>query len=171
MIELPTSPEQVEAVIRESVAQRVRQIEGTGHVFTRLRLIASKQAYVEMLGVQTTDDETEIICTFIDFAGIEETFRGCEEDPIYKLLYSVRLVHEFEDERADGSCSAKDFAATVMRLRQALLRDRDLGVARVYAEGLSQQGRARLEFDGETYTGAVAHVADFILKVEVTPYG
>lgn len=168
---LPEEYEEIESAVREAVAAKCASVEGIGHVFPRRFLVTGKQQYVEMLGIANdATGDIEIQCCFVEFAGFEDTERGCDEAPNFYLLYSIRPVLEFVDGRADGSNSSDDYARLVMRLRAAFLVERRLGFAsRVYHDPLKQTRRVALEDDA--LTGVFGHTSAYLLRVEVTPYG
>jgi hypothetical protein len=158
-----------ELLVRELVAEKCRSVEGVGHVFSKRFYITGKPQYVEMLGVQGEEDgNIEVRCLFVEFLGYEDTLKGCDDAPVYRLVYGMRAVQEFIDERADGSNSSNEFAAFVMNLRNAFLRERNLGWPdRLYHVPLVMLDRVRI--DDDELTGAFGHIAPFQLKVEVVP--
>ncbi len=168
MLPLPPTGAEVESLVRAQIAQRVAAIAGIGRCFTETFLVSGKQQFVERFGIEATDGETEARYALAEFAGFEDTPRGCDEDPHYYLVYRLRAVFEFA-ERANGSCSADDVAGFVMRLREAFLRARDLGVERIICEPLVMTKQVTLEEDN--LTGIWGYVAGFRVKVEVVSYG
>lgn len=171
MPEFPSTDAEIEALVRELVAEKARSVEGAGHVFTTPFYISGKQQYVATLGIENdVDGDVEVRCLFIEFTGFEDTPAGCDEAPHYYLVYALHAVQEFVAEREDGSNSANDFAAFVMNLRARFLTGRDLGFPeRLRHEALTQEDRAALEDD--PYTKVFGHTAPFTLKVKVVPNG
>ncbi len=164
---LPTTAAEIELMVRELLADKSRAVAGVGHVFTKRFYIVGKQQYVEKLGIENAPDgDIKVRCLFIEFVGYEDTAKGCDEAPVFNLVYSFRAIHEFEDERADGSCSSDDFAAFVMNLRAAFLPARHLGFPdNLYHTPLLMPDRIRI--DEDELTGAFGHIAPFVLKVEL----
>ena len=168
MPEFPESDAEIEALVRSLVADKSRDVEGVGHVFTERFYIVGKQQYVEKLGKESqTDGDVEVRCLFVEFVGYEDTGKGCDDAPIYYLVYSLRAFQEFV-EREDGSSSSKEFPKFVMNLRAKFLKGRDLGFPeRLRHENLKPTAPIRI--DDDDLTGAFGHLALFTLKVEVVP--
>src|SRR5215203_478866 len=151
MPELPETGAAVEALVRGLIETKSGTVQGVGNVFRKPFYVSGKQDYVQKLGVGNGDGNFEVRYLFIDWAGWENTDRGCDENPIYILLYTLRVGHEFVHERSDGSSSAEDFAALCMSLRDAYLTGRDLGYSeRLYHEQLSLAEEVALHDDPHT---------------------
>ncbi|MET0646383.1 MAG: hypothetical protein ABW208_07155 [Pyrinomonadaceae bacterium] len=171
MPEFPDTAAEIEVMVRGLVADKVRAVDEARPVFTQRFYVSSKLTYVEKLGVENeADGNVEVRCTFVEFLGFENLNKGCDDAPHYHLVYGLRAVQEFVDEREDGSSSSAEFAAFVLNLRTAFLTGRDLGFPRrLYQEHLEMAERIQIEDDD--LTGAFGHIAPFILKVEVVPNG
>jgi hypothetical protein len=167
----PETDPEIELLVRGLVAEKSRAVAGVGHVFTERFYVVGKQQYVEKLGIENeADGNVEVRCLFVEFLGYEDTLKGCDDAPVYRLVYGMRAVQEFVAEREDGSNSTNEFAAFVMNLRGAFLRERNLGLpSRLYHEPLVMLQRIQIEDD--ELTGAFGHIAPFQLKVEVVPNG
>ncbi|MDQ3649690.1 MAG: hypothetical protein M3458_05295 [Acidobacteriota bacterium] len=63
----------------------------------------------------------------IDLNRVEDTEDGCEDNPVYFLVYTLKLVVEHMDARTDASTSTDDFARMVLTMRQRVLNDRKFG--------------------------------------------
>lgn len=171
MPEFPDTAAEIEVMVRGLVADKVRAVDEARHVFTQRFYVSSKLTYVEKLGVENeADGNVEVRCTFVEFLGFENLNKGCDDAPHYYLVYGLRTVQEFVDEREDGSSSTAEFSAFVMNLRDAFLTGRDLGFPdRLHQEHLEMAEHAQI--DDDDLTGAFGHIAPFILKVEVVPNG
>src|SRR5690349_16945105 len=110
MPELPGTGAEVEALVRGLIKTKSETVTAIGNVFDEPFFVSGKQDYVDKLGIQNGDGNFEVRYLFVDFAGWENTDRGCDENPIYILLYTLRVGHEFVHTRSDGSSSSKDFA-------------------------------------------------------------
>lgn len=177
----PATGAAVEKLVRSLVATKVAAVAGVGHVFAQPFYVSGKQQYVEKLAVDSPaggDVGMEVRYLFIQWGGFQDTDKGCDEAPVYYLLYTLRVGQEFIHERpvvvgheADplGSSEA-DFTAQCMALRDAFLLGRDLGYKdNLYAEPLSLSEEVALHDD--PHTGMFGHTVEFLLKVEVTPVG
>lgn len=158
-------------MVRDLVAEKARAVAGVGLVHTQRFYIGSKQQYVEKFGAENPNDgNLEVRYLLIEFMGYEDTLKGCEDAPHYKLVYSLRAVQEFKDSREDGSSSSDEHAAFVMNLRAKFLTGRDLGFPeRLLHDHLLMTDRSRV--DDDELSGAHGHIAPFVLKVEVVPAG
>lgn len=166
----PSSGAEVESLVRGLIAAKVETVPGIGNVFQKPFYVSGKQQYVAKLGVGNEDGDVEVRYLFIDFGGWENTDRGCDADPIYILLYTLRVGQEFIHERADGGSSSADFAAQCMSLRDAFLTGRELGEPEnLYTDLLVLSEEVALHDD--PHTGMFGHTVELLLKVEVTPVG
>lgn len=165
----PETAAGIELMVRGLAAEKCRAVEGVGNVFTKRFYVVGKQQYVEKLGIENAaDGDIEVRALFLEYVGYEDTPKGCDDAPGYNLVYNLRAVQEFVDERDDGSNSSDEFAAFVMNLRDAFLRQRNFGFPdRLYHTPLMMTDRIRI--DADELTGAFGHIALFTLKVEVVP--
>lgn len=166
----PATGAEVESLVRGLIATKVATVPGVGHIFSKPFFVSGKQQYVAKLGVDNADGDVEVRYLFIDFGGWENTDRGCDENPIYILLYTLRVGQEFIHERVGGGSSSADFAAQCMNLRDAFRTGRELGnVGNLYHDLLVLSEEVALHDD--PHTGMFGHTVEFLLKVEVTPVG
>ena len=169
MPELPGTGAEVEALVRGLIKTTSEGIAGVGNVFDEPFFVSGKQDYVSKLGIENVDGNFEVRYLFIDFAGWENTDRGCDQNPIYFLLYTLRVGHEFVEKRSNSSSSSKDFSKLCMSLRDAYLNGRVFGYEKLYNEIPTLSEEVALHDD--PHTGIFGHTAEFMLKVEVTPLG
>lgn len=171
MPDFPQTDAEIEALVRELLAAKIATVEGVGHVFSKPFFVVGKQQYVAALTQEgEAGGNMEVRCIFVEFAGFEDTDKGCDNAPHYKLVYSLHAVQEFVAERKEGGSSTDEFAAFVMNLRAKFLTGRDLEFPdRLRHEPLKQDRRTGLEND--PYTQVFGHTAPFTVKVEVVPNG
>jgi hypothetical protein len=166
----PATGAEVEALVRQAVAEKVGDVDGVGNVFSKPFYVSGKQQYVEKLGIDNVDGDVEVRYLFIDWGGWQDTDKGCDENPVYFLLYQLRIGQEFIHERTGGGSSSEDFAAQCMALRDAFRVGRDFGYPqRLYSDLLIMSEEVALHDD--PHTGMFGHTVEFLLKVEVTPIG
>jgi hypothetical protein len=163
---LPTDAAAVEALARASLVAKFAALEGLPHVLDHAVYINSEQDFVRRFGVENqTTHKTQYRVLFVVFTGFEDSQVGCEDNPLYFLTYTLRVVVSL-GEWADGN-STNDFASVVMKLRQSVLDERHLAdYQQLRCENIK---RDRSNFGLEEETGLVAHSADLSLRVEVTP--
>lgn len=162
----PEASAEVEVLVRGLIAAKAAAVEGVGNVFLKPFYIAGKQQYVEQLGVAEAQG-IEVRYLFVQWNGWEDTDKGCDDNPVYNLNYTIRVGQEFIPERSPGS-SEEDFTAQCLNLRDAFLVGKDLGWPdRIYCERLVVIEEAGLGDD--PHTGMFGHTTAFLLKVEITP--
>lgn len=175
----PTTSAEVEELVRGLIATKVTAVAGVGNVFEKPFYVSGKQQYVEKLGVDSPNGDVEVRYLFIQWAGWEDTDKGCDEAPVYNLLYTLRVGQEFIHERPlvvgqelePLGSSEVDFTAQCMSLRDAFLLDRDFVDYKdnLYSSPLTLAEEVALHDD--PHTGMFGHTVEFLLKVEVTPVG
>lgn len=165
----PTTSAAVELLVRGLLFTKCDAVTGIGNVFSEPFYISGKQQYVELLGVANAEG-VEVRYLFIEWLGWEDTDKGCDENPVYNLNYTIRVGQEFQPRRAAGGSSEKEFTAQCLNLRDAFLIGKELGWPdRLYCERLVLSEEVGLGDD--PHTGMFGHTVEFILKVEVTPIG
>lgn len=165
----PTTSAAVEVLVRSLIATKCDAVSGVGNVFIKPFYVSGKQQYVELLGVANAEG-IEVRYLFIEWDGWEDTDKGCDEAPVYNLLYTLRVGQEFISARAAGGSSEQEFTAQCLNLRDVFLVGKELGWPdRLYCERLVLSEEVGLGDD--PHTGMFGHTIAFTLKVEVTPIG
>jgi hypothetical protein len=164
---LPTDPVEVERAVRGALVQLFKESTGLEHVYGARVYVDDETDLVRRFGYQV-NGRTELRGLIIDFAGFEETDRGCDDDPIYRLLYDLRLVVSYA-QRAVDTTSTDDFAAIVMRMRSACMQHRVVGgIERTRLNNLETR---QVLFGRDTETLILGHIGLFRVSVEIVPYG
>lgn len=170
MPELPADQAQVEKLVRNSLQEKFTGIAGLPNVLDHAVLVTGEADFVRRFGYKNEagGGKTEYRVLLIVFQTFEDSDAGCDDQPVYFLVYVLRLIVSLVEKRLDGTSSTDDFAALVMTLRQKVLDERRLaGYAQLRCENLAPQ---RSSFgQEEEETGLTAHSIDLLLKVEVTP--
>ncbi len=166
---LPTDPVAVEKLVRTELVTLFGGIEGLPNVLGHAVYVAGEADFIKRFGVKMEGtNKTEYRALFVVFIGFEDTDEGCDDNPVYKLVYVLRLVVSLNDQRADNTNSTDDFARFVMTLRDRALRAGHLaGYKQLRCERLTTD---RSDFGPEEReTGLTAHSIDLTQKVEVRP--
>lgn len=167
---LPTDAVAVEKLARSALVTKFGDIEGlpADHVLDHFVYISGEPEFVRRFGVKNeATQKTEYRALFIVFTGFDDSELGCEDNPVYYLTYTLRLIVSLAERPNGGGNSTDDFAALVMTLRQRVLDERHLaGYRQLRCENLQ---RDRADFGPEEETGLNAHSADLSLRVQVTP--
>jgi hypothetical protein len=170
MPSLPTDAVQVEKLVRTALKEKFSGIVGLPNVLSYFAYVNSDSEFVSQFGYKyPPTQKMEYRALFIIFLGFEDDAdAGCDNNPVYRLVYTLRLVVSLNDRRGDGTTSTDDFARLVLTLRQRVLNERHLsGYDQLRCEHLTT---ARSDFGpDERETGLTAHSTDLTLKVEVTP--
>ena len=170
MPDLPTDPAAVERLVRGKLVELFAALPDLPHVYGARVYVDDENEMVRRFGfTHPSSGRTEMRALMIDFAGFEDTDRGCPDDPVYKLLYDLKLVTSYAGPRPDSSTSTDDFARIVMKMRETVLTNRRLGYERLYLLNLVTRSVVAVERDIETLV--LGHIGRFALGVEVLPYG
>lgn len=164
----PSDKVEVERLVRAALAEKFGGIEGLPHVLTHRVWIDSEQQAVRVMSYQhPSTRKTEYRVLTIDFLDFEDTDVGCADNPVFYLVYTLRLSVSHQDSRPDGSTSTDDYARILLTLRERVLREPQLaGYAQLWCAPL-KAARGRFGLDDETLI--VGHHAAPELRVEVTP--
>jgi hypothetical protein len=167
---LPTDSVEVEKIVRTALKEKFSEIDGLPNVLAYFAYVNGDAEFVKQFGYQYPEtNKTEYRALFIIFLAFEDdSSAGCDDKPVYRLVYTLRLIVSLNDRRTDGTTSTDDFARLVLTLRQKVLNERHLsGYQQLRCENLTA---ARSDFGpDERETGLTAHSIDLTLKVEVTP--
>lgn len=174
MPELPSDAVEVEKLVRALLVKLFSGITGLPKVYgSRLYIDGAGQA-VEKIGyTHPATKKIEYRVLLIDLSHPEDTDGGCEDDPVYFLTYTVKLVVQHNDARPDGSTSTDDYARFVMTMRRRVMMNRHLAFApegaypKLDCKNLKPLDRTIYGKDDETLI--YGHTGEFELKVEVTP--
>lgn len=171
MPEIPGDPVEVEKLVRGLVAQKFTGMEGVPSVLPHRLYIDSEGQAIKLMGYKhPATNRMEYRVLLVDFDNFEDTEDGCDDDPVYNLVYTLKLVVSHEDERPDNTTSTDDFARIAITLRARVLADRNFGgYDRLRCENLQPQDTTMFERDEET--GVYGHTGIYSLKVRVTPLG
>lgn len=169
-------PVAVEKLVRGLVVQLLSGIEGLPHVYPHRIWIEGEADAVRRMGYKhPSTNKTEFRVLVADYQGYEDTEDGCDDDPVYNLVYSLKLAVSHSDKRPDDTTSTDDFARFVMTLRARVLANRQFDFEgagpyeRLRCENLEPQGFEPHGEDEETLI--VGPSGEFTLKVRVTPHG
>lgn len=171
---LPADEAEVEKLTRAGLVALFTGIEGLPHVAGEAEYIEGETEYVRRFGFPNpASKKTEYRLLEIIFSDFDDLAIGCDDDPAYKLKYTINLLIQFSPlAKLNGGPSAvsstDDFARIVLALRRKVLRGRHVaGFRQLRAENLKVVA-SRFGPDDELKLRA-AHFAQFSLGVEVTP--
>ncbi len=165
---LPTDAVEVERIVRVALVTRLSDIAGLPHLLTHRVWIDGEADAKRRMGFEhPSTQKVEYRLLVVDFAGFTDLDFGCEDNPAYRLNYTLRLAVSHADARPDGSSSTDDYARFVLTLRQRVLDGPQLaGYEQLSCEPLVQSD-SRFGLDDETLING--HHGALNLSVEVTP--
>lgn len=155
--------------LAEAIAELKTRFEAltVGNVLDRRRYVASKQDFVRLFGTTAVDGKKEI--RFLEFEFLrfaDDQTEGFDECPVANVDFNLHLFHEFNDLYAGGSNSSADFAASILRLRNYILLNREFdltGTKRIVCDPIVQAEFA--QFGADTFTDCKGHFTDLTLTV------
>jgi hypothetical protein len=176
MPDIPADPVEVEKLVRGLLVTLFSGIEGLPNVHPHRLWIENEAEAVRKMGyTHPANSKTEFRVLVIDFEPFEDTKDGCDDDPVYNLVYRLKLAVSYSDKRPDNSTSTDDFARFAMTMRARVLSNRQFNFAeageydRLRCENLEAVSFDPFGEDEETLIRGP--VGEFSLKVRVTPYG
>lgn len=169
MPEIPTDQVELEKLVRGLVVTLFSGIEGLPAVLPHRVYIENEAEAVRTFGYKhPSGNKTEFRILIVDFESFEDTEDGCEDNPVFNLVYALKLVVSHQDPRPDLTTSTDDFARFVMTMRSRVLADRHLGdYARLRCENLTVSQPMEYGIDDETLI--VGHIGQYELRVRVDP--
>ncbi|MCP9496085.1 MAG: hypothetical protein MSG64_16680 [Pyrinomonadaceae bacterium MAG19_C2-C3] len=170
MPDLPQLAAEVEKIVRDALVAHLSARLALNVIPHRVWVDGEAEA-VRVLGDVQVESKREFRVLIIDFAGFSDTDAGCDDNPVYKLNYALKLSVSKVDARGDGSSSTDTFAWLVLELRDRCLPTLEVrhlaGYEQLTLERLRQTSNSfgRDEED----TTIFGHHATFQLSVEVHP--
>lgn len=155
-----------ENLIREALKNKVAE-DSTAFVFSRRRLISSKQDFFKQLGKQP-DSSLEFRFCQIDFLGFEDlTEDGLDDCPPTNLKYQIHCFFQFVDKRTDLSNSTDDFIKYILDLRCRINNTSHFVLdGKKHLVGTLSQ-TADIITNADLISGVEGHYAEFQVLVEV----
>lgn len=175
MASIPDNPVAVEKLVRGLLLKLFREIDGLPKVYTHRLYIENETQAVKIIGYShPSSKKVEYRVLLIDFSHVEETDDGQDDDcAIYKLVYTVKLVVSYSDERPDGTTSTDDFARFLLTMRKRVRSNRALAFDAVGSyPALDVKDLEPLDttiYARDDETQVYGHSSEQILKVEVDP--
>ena len=134
-----------ELSIRDFYKQKVLLALPTENVSARPIYFSSKQDFIAkfLKSRSPRTSDFKVTYCFIKFLNFrDDRTKGCEDNPNLYVTYGLELFREFEEIRADGTCSHDDLVADMVRLREQFLSNRELtpGSSSAVSSNLVQVG-------------------------------
>lgn len=160
----------IEQEFRAALAAYIAAETLAGNVFDRRRAFNSRQDFFQRLGVQTSDDQTEIRFTDIECLNItDDDVEGSDANPVAVVAYGLHCFHQFVDSRSDDSNSERDFTELCLVLRDKILNAPEFFLAtsgwKVLLEPLTPpEGVPFTQFGNDGFVDIVGHSKDFTIE-------
>lgn len=155
-----------EQFLLEKSVEKIKDSLGINTVYDRIRSVSSIQDATRKLTVKP-DARREVRYCDLEFLRFEDSQEGDDDCPVAVLVYRLHIAFQFVEVRPDGSNSAREFTAAILRLRKDFLESTDVFDAdRIVGryEPLVFENNAGLGTD--TQTGIEAHTQDYFLRVK-----
>lgn len=176
MPDIPNNSVETEKLVRGLLVRLFSGIDGLPHVYPERIWIENENDAVRRMGFKhPSSNQTEFRVLLIDFDNFEDTEDGCDDDPVYNLIYALKVAVSHAERRPDGTTSTDDYARFVMTLRDRVLENRQFNFEeagpyeRLRCENL--EATAATAFGEDEETMICGPVGEFSLKVKVTPRG
>src|SRR5215213_3848669 len=98
MPDIPTNQVEVEKLARGLVARLFTGVEGLPHVYPHRIWIENEADAVRRMGYKhPSTNKNEFRTLLIDFDNYEDTGDGCDDEPVYNLIYTLKLAVSHSD--------------------------------------------------------------------------
>lgn len=176
MPDIPTDAVAVEKLVRGLLVTLFSGMTGLPNIYAHRLWIENESEAVRKMGYKhPSSSKTEFRVLLVDYDRFEDTEDGCDDEPVYNLVYGLKLAVSHSDKRPDDSTSTDDFARFALTMRARVLANRQFSFAGAGAyDRLRCENLEAVSFDpfGEDEETLIrGPVGEFSLKVRVTPNG
>lgn len=159
------SPE-LELAIRAALKAKIETVPAIGAVFPREVFVTSKIDFFDKVGMAVADDLELRMCEVTLLKFQDSLLEGCDDMPVVYLSYNVKIQHEYNDSRGDGSNSFDDFVRAGLDLRNAFLINRRMNFT-INGVVTHTEHAPLVQTDFIITDDAVLHTANFQVKVTI----
>jgi hypothetical protein len=166
---LPTTRKEIEQALRAAIVARLTPITNIGNVHNRDRMPSEDEDDIAL--VTEPDEETQepsVRVCMVQPLGFPNTTDNTDQKVLVPFRFSIKVVHEFVDKRADNSNSTDEFIGVICDIADSLDTFRSLGYdnSEVWCpQPLQQQGEPTFLYDEQSGIGA--HSVMLLLTAEV----
>lgn len=166
---LPTTRKEIEGALRAAIVARLTPITNIGNVHSRDRLPNEDEDDVALVTEPDTEtQEPSVRVAMVQPLGFPNTSDNTDQKVLVPFRYSIKVVHEFVDARADGSNSTDEFIGVICDIADSFDNFRSLGYDNSVVwmpTPLQQQGEPTFIYDDQSGIGA--HSIQLLLIAEV----
>ena len=163
---MPNLTPDIQSNILTALQTKFAGVSGVDNFLIKNPLLDSKTDAVDVLTVENSDGELEVKYIYLSFLGFEDSLTdGCEDDPSVSLTYNAHCFWQYQELRADGSYSERDFVNLILNLRNEFLKSNRVILTDTETTPLKQNNFIILGDD--PLTGAYGFYCDLTVKVEI----